>query len=178
MALTDGTGRRAAAGHGGDEEHGGDGEDAAPHVAITKPTWVQPHPRKNLAYVALNGAHQVVEVDLEKWRIVRRFPTGRAPYNLDVTPDGKRLVVTYKGAQAVGVIDLKRVRSSRGSPGAGSPRRRALGRQPPRLREREDKGRRVGGRHRPRSAQRCATSTSDSRRAASPSSADRGLPSR
>ena len=107
MALTDGTGRRAAAGHGGDEEHGGDGEDAAPHVAITKPTWVQPHPRKNLAYVALNGAHQVVEGDLEKWKVGRRFPTGRAPYNLDVTPDGERLVVTYKGAQAVGVIDLK-----------------------------------------------------------------------
>ena len=26
---------------------------------------------------------------------------------LEVTPDGTRLVVTYKGAQAVGVIDLK-----------------------------------------------------------------------
>lgn len=105
MQLTDGTGRRAA-GHGEGHEGEEDGEEVA-HVAITKPTWVQPHPKKNLAYVALNGAHQVVEVDLAQWKVVRRFPTGRAPYNLDVTRDGKRLVITYKGAQAVGVIDLK-----------------------------------------------------------------------
>jgi DNA-binding beta-propeller fold protein YncE len=92
LALDDGTGvvaRRAGA-------HGG----------RTKPTWVQPHPREHKAYVALNGAHQVVEVDLDAWKVTRRFPTGRAPYNLEVTPDGKRLVVTYKGGQAVGVIDL------------------------------------------------------------------------
>jgi len=38
--------------------------------------------------------------------VVRRFPTGAGPYNLDLTPDGERLVVTYKGAQATGVIDL------------------------------------------------------------------------
>ena len=42
-----------------------------------------------------------------KWEIKRRFPTGRAPYNLDVTADGKRLVITYKGAQSVGVIDIE-----------------------------------------------------------------------
>ena len=72
MALTDGTGRRSSRSRGDEEHGGGDGH----HVAITKPTWVQPHPRKNLAYVALNGAHQVVEVDLEKWRIVAPLPHG------------------------------------------------------------------------------------------------------
>ncbi|MEZ6013788.1 MAG: YncE family protein [Planctomycetota bacterium] len=77
------------------------------HGASAKPTWVQPHPTKPLVYVALNGAHQIVEVDLEAWKVSRRFPTGRAPYNVDVTPDGTRLVATYKGARAVGVIDLK-----------------------------------------------------------------------
>lgn len=77
------------------------------HGPTSKPTWVQPHPKEARVYVALNGAHQVVEVDLKKWQVTRRFPTGRAPYNLDVTPDGARLVVTYKGAQSVGVIDLK-----------------------------------------------------------------------
>ncbi|MEM6570478.1 MAG: YncE family protein [Planctomycetota bacterium] len=107
LALTDGTGRRAGgAGHGSSD--GEESEEGAPaHSAVAKPTWVQPHPKKDLAYVALNGVHQVVEVDLKDWKIVRRFPTGRAPYNLDVTSDGKRLVVTYKGAQAVGVIDLE-----------------------------------------------------------------------
>jgi len=76
------------------------------HSAVTKPTWVQPHPSERKAYVALNGAHQIVEVDLDAWRVTRRFPTGRGPYNLDVTPDGKRLVATYKAGRAVGVIEL------------------------------------------------------------------------
>ncbi|MDG1050658.1 MAG: YncE family protein [Planctomycetota bacterium] len=109
LELTDGTGRRAGGGHGGDAEAGAEaGAGGAPqHAAVAKPTWVQPHPTKPVAYVALNGVHQVLEVDLKKWKITRRFPTGRAPYNLEVTPDGTRLVVTYKGAQAVGVIDLK-----------------------------------------------------------------------
>ena len=77
------------------------------HRAITKPTWVQPHPTEPRVYVALNGAAQVVEVDLEAWRVRRRFPTARAPYNLEVTPDGRLLVVTYKGAQSVGIWDLE-----------------------------------------------------------------------
>ncbi|MEM8711235.1 MAG: cytochrome D1 domain-containing protein, partial [Planctomycetota bacterium] len=114
MELTDGTGRPGAPGHDVEAEEDESGDDSkdggehpgGEHVAITKPTWVQPHPSKPLAYVALNGAHQVVEVDLAKWEVVRRFPTGRAPYNLDVTRDGRRLVITYKGAQSVGVIDL------------------------------------------------------------------------
>ncbi len=129
MALTDGTGRpTAGGGHAADEADSSDEaeakEDAAPpvHNAVAKPTWVQPHPTEPVAYVALNGAHQVVEVDLQTWSIRRRFPTGRAPYNLDVTADGKRLVITYKGAQSVGVIDLAsgkelaRIRTSRRIP--------------------------------------------------------------
>ncbi|MEM6675978.1 MAG: beta-propeller fold lactonase family protein [Planctomycetota bacterium] len=100
MQLTDGTGRRTGGSHGEDEDE--------QHEAVAKPTWVQPHPTEPVVYVALNGAHQVVEVDLDEWKVVRRFPTGRAPYNLDVTADGKRLVVTYKGARAIGVFDLEK----------------------------------------------------------------------
>ena len=109
LALTDGTGRPTGGGdHGEAEGEESTDADAAPavHSAICKPTWVQPHPTLPVAFVALNGAHQVVEVDLGTWEIKRRFPTGRAPYNLDVTADGKRLVITYKGAQSVGVIDI------------------------------------------------------------------------
>ena len=107
LVLTDGTGRPTAGGGHGEADEAT--EEAAPavHTAICKPTWVQPHPTLPTAYVALNGAHQVVEIDLATWTIKRRFPTGRAPYNLDVTADGKRLVITYKGAQAVGVIDIE-----------------------------------------------------------------------
>jgi DNA-binding beta-propeller fold protein YncE len=73
-----------------------------------KPTWVQPHPSKPLAYVALNGGDAVVEVNLEAWEVTRRFDTGdgTAPYNLDVTPDGETLVVTYKGSGETGIWDL------------------------------------------------------------------------
>jgi len=73
-----------------------------------KPTWVQPHPSEPLAYVALNGGDAVLEVNLEAWEVTRRFETGEgtAPYNLDVTPDGETLVVTYKGSGETGIWDL------------------------------------------------------------------------
>jgi DNA-binding beta-propeller fold protein YncE len=74
-----------------------------------KPTWVQPHPNKPLAYVANNGADEVVEVDLEDWTVRRRFATGAGtnPYNLEVSPDGTTLVVTYKGSAETGIWDLE-----------------------------------------------------------------------
>jgi DNA-binding beta-propeller fold protein YncE len=96
LTLTDGT--------GGVARPGPDGH----HRATTKPTWVQPHPTEPRAYVALNGAAQIVEVDLEKWRVRRRFPCAKGPYNLALTPDGERLVATYKSSQAIGVWDLEK----------------------------------------------------------------------
>lgn len=74
--------------------------------AKCKPTWVQPSPDGRSAYVACNGNRQVLEADLERWEVRRRFETGPGPYNLDVAPDGRTLVVTYKGDAAVGVFDL------------------------------------------------------------------------
>lgn len=74
-----------------------------------QPTWVHPHPSKPLAYVANNGADEVVEVDLEDWSIARHFATGAgtSPYNLEVSPDGTTLVVTYKGSGETAVWDLE-----------------------------------------------------------------------
>ena len=76
--------------------------------ADAKPTWVHPHPTNGKLYVALNGAAQVVEVDAKRWKIVRRFPTAKGPYNIEVSPDGKRMLVTYKSSKAIGVWDLQK----------------------------------------------------------------------
>ena len=54
-----------------------------------------------------NGAKQVVEVDLDKWKVVRRFQTNPGPYNLAVSPDGKTLVVTEKTNHSTGFWDLE-----------------------------------------------------------------------
>lgn len=74
----------------------------------TKPTWAIPHPTNNKVYVAGNGSNEILEVDLAEWKITNKFATGKAPYNADVSPDGRYLVATYKGAQETGVWDLKK----------------------------------------------------------------------
>ena len=66
------------------------------------PTWVQPSPDGGRAWIACNKNREVLEVDLDAWQVTRRFVTGAGPYNLDVTPDGTTLVVTYKSDHAVG----------------------------------------------------------------------------
>ncbi|MEN8144849.1 MAG: YncE family protein, partial [Gemmatimonadota bacterium] len=71
------------------------------------PTWVQPSPDGRHAYIACNKNREVLEIDLEGWTIARRFETGPGPYNLDITPDGGQLVITYKGGAAIGVFDLE-----------------------------------------------------------------------
>ena len=73
-----------------------------------KPTWVIPHPTLPRVYVAANGANEIVEVDLEQWSISQRFPGGKGPYNVEVTPDGKTLLTTYKSEAKTGIWDLKK----------------------------------------------------------------------
>ncbi|MEN2280651.1 YncE family protein [Algoriphagus sp. SE2] len=83
-------------------------ESAPMYHSETKPTWAIPHPTNGKVYVAGNGSDEILEVDLEKWEITNRFKTGKAPYNCDVTPDGKYLVATYKGSGETGIWDLKK----------------------------------------------------------------------
>jgi DNA-binding beta-propeller fold protein YncE len=45
-------------------------------------------------------------VDLDSWKITRRFSTGKGPYNVEISPDGNKMVVTYKTEGATGVWDL------------------------------------------------------------------------
>jgi DNA-binding beta-propeller fold protein YncE len=74
--------------------------------ATCSPTWAQPSADGSKIYVACNKADEVVEIDAGQWVIARRFKTGRGPYNLGVTPDGKYLVVTLKPGAGVQVFDL------------------------------------------------------------------------
>ena len=71
-----------------------------------KPTWASPHPTRPIAYVAGNGVARILEVNLDTWTVDRTFGTAAGPYNLDISPDGKWLVATYKGAASTGLWDL------------------------------------------------------------------------
>ena len=96
------------------DDHGAHADAAmANHVTTTahsamKPTWASPHPTKPFVYVAANGAAKVLEVNLDTWTVDRVFETAKGPYNIDISPNGKWLVVTYKGAASTGVWDLER----------------------------------------------------------------------
>jgi len=72
-----------------------------------KPTWVSPHPSKNLVYVAGNGAAEVLEIDTKEWKATRKFKTGKGPYNIDLSPDGKFMVVSYKSDAQTGIWNLE-----------------------------------------------------------------------
>lgn len=75
-------------------------------AGICKPTWIVVSPDDERLYVPCNGRDDVLEIDARSLVVLRRFKTGRAPYNADITPDGSKLVVTLKGEQAVAIIDL------------------------------------------------------------------------
>ncbi|GAB5520783.1 MAG: YncE family protein [Rhodothermales bacterium] len=91
----------SAMGHGSMASMGASSDHPAP-----KPTWVDPHPTRPFVYVANNGADHIAEVSTETWTVTRRFPTAKAPYNLAISPNGHRIVVTHKGAASIGIWDV------------------------------------------------------------------------
>jgi DNA-binding beta-propeller fold protein YncE len=84
----------------------------AAHGATTdvcSPTWAAPGRATRAdryVYVPCNRRGEILEIDLAHDRVTRRFATGRAPYNLEVTPDGRLLLATLKQEQAVAILDL------------------------------------------------------------------------
>lgn len=70
------------------------------------PTWAQPAATGERIYVACNKSDEILEIDARTWTLTRRFATGRGPYNLGVTPDGRLLVASLKQGGAVQVFDL------------------------------------------------------------------------
>ena len=82
-------------------------ENMAMKHSKTKPTWVIPHPKKNLLYIAGNGSDEIIEIDIDSWKILDRFKTGKGPYNVEITPDGKLLLATLKGEGRTGIWSLE-----------------------------------------------------------------------
>lgn len=70
------------------------------------PTWAQPSAKGDRIYVACNKADEILEIDASTWKVTRRLATGRGPYNLAVTPDGKLLVATLKQGAETQLFDL------------------------------------------------------------------------
>lgn len=86
------------------------GRVAGMEDAVCSPTWAEPGSgalADQVVYVACNRNDEILEIDAGDWTVRRRFSTGTAPYNLDVTADGLFLVATLKGEQAVAVISLE-----------------------------------------------------------------------
>lgn len=91
-----------------DRRHGTTSHDAPATgpSASCAPTWVQPSADGSRLYVACNRHSEVLEVDARTLQIIRRIATGRTPYNLAISDDGRVLLATLKGVQALSVIDL------------------------------------------------------------------------
>ena len=83
---------------------------AGESAPVCSPTWAEPGAgdlADRVVYVACNRNNEILEIDTEDWSVRRRFSTGAAPYNLEVTSDGSLLVATLKGEQAVSMISLE-----------------------------------------------------------------------
>lgn len=91
-----------------DHAHGTMSHDApgSGTSASCAPTWVQPSADGRRLYVACNRHSEVLEVDAGTLEIARRIATGKTPYNLAISDDGRVLLATLKGAQALSVMDL------------------------------------------------------------------------
>ena len=72
------------------------------------PTWVYPSPDDKLLYVVNSGTNEVLEIDIKRWSIQRKFSTPKGPYNCEVSNDGRYLVVTYKPDGYTGIWDLNK----------------------------------------------------------------------
>ncbi len=86
----------------------GAGERRGRAASACAPTWVAVAPGDERVYVACSRAATVLEIDVREWRVVRRLATGAGSYNVEVTPDGRWLLVTLRvrDAAALEMIDL------------------------------------------------------------------------
>jgi DNA-binding beta-propeller fold protein YncE len=92
----------------GMKDTGGHGmEPPKPGDNSCSPTWAQPSFDGSSIYVACNKSSEIVEVNANTWKLVRRIPARAGVYNLGITHDGTRLLATNKRDQSVSIYDLK-----------------------------------------------------------------------
>ena len=92
----------------GMKDTGGHGmEPPKPGDNSCSPTWAQPSVDGSSIYVACNKSSEIVEVNANSWKLMRRIPARAGVYNLAVTHDGTRLLATNKRDQSVSIYDLK-----------------------------------------------------------------------
>ena len=101
--------RSAGGGHAGVHmDTGGHGmEMPKPGDVSCSPTWAQPSADGSKIFVACNKSSEIVEVDANLWKVLRRIPARQGVYNLAVSKDGQKLVATNKRDQSVSVYDTK-----------------------------------------------------------------------
>lgn len=93
------TGMKDMGGHGMEPPKPGDNS--------CSPTWAQPSADGASIYVACNKSSEIVEINSNTWKQVRRIPARAGVYNLGITHDGTRLLATNKRDQSVSIYDLK-----------------------------------------------------------------------
>jgi DNA-binding beta-propeller fold protein YncE len=76
------------------------------HTPACSPTWAQPSADGARVFIACNKSDEIVEVSTAEWKLVRKLKTGRGPYNLAVSANGKLLVATLKQSNMVQFFDL------------------------------------------------------------------------
>ena len=74
--------------------------------ATCSPTWAQPSADGSRVFVACNKGDEIDDIDSKTWTLTRKLKTGRGPYNLGVTPDGKLLLATLKPAGSFEIFDI------------------------------------------------------------------------
>jgi YVTN family beta-propeller protein len=85
---------------------------AAPRVAATiavgdEPRGVVISPSGARAFVALGGENAVAVVDLKTRALAGKWPVGREPWHLALSPDGKTLAVANTRGASVTVLDTQ-----------------------------------------------------------------------
>ena len=75
------------------------------------PTWTEPATGTRagrIVYVACNENDEVLAISTERWEVAERYDAGSGPHHMESTDDGRYLLVTLAGEQAVAVYDLDR----------------------------------------------------------------------
>lgn len=89
----------------GAEDHAGAGHADRSEPSCS-PTWTEPSADGSKVYVACNKADRIHELDVGSWTVSRTLETGRGPYNLEATRDGRLLIASLKAQGAVEFFDL------------------------------------------------------------------------